>query len=188
MEKIKLNLGGGPKRIQGFLNVDALAWNGATDVVHDLTKFPYPWEEGSVSEITMVELLEHISFRYTSQILAECYRILGPGGKLHIQVPNIKEMIDCYVYNQICECVPHKPVNKLDAMARQDCFNCKGRGRVHPNRWLYAFCGAQKHEYDFHRNIFTPESLEEHLLNAGFSKIDMGRDDYSWKIKCNCYK
>jgi SAM-dependent methyltransferase len=184
---IKLNLGSHNKKIEGYTNVDALKLENV-DIVHNLIDFPYPFENESVDEILMVEVLEHISWRKTEAVLKECHRILKTGGKLHIQVPDIRDMMFCYWNEQICPCVPHKPKDKADSITKLDCPNCKGYGRVNPMRWKMAFLGAQKHEYDTHLNIFTPEILEENLENAGFNKIDIGQDEYGWKIKCNCIK
>lgn len=184
---MKLNLGSHNKVIEGYLNVDALKLDNV-DIVHDLTIFPYPFEDNSVDEILMTEFLEHIGFRYTEGVLKECFRILKEGGSLKIQVPDIREMMFAYWNGQICECVAHKPKDKADGMAKLDCPKCQGYGRVHPNRWLFAFLGAQKHEYDYHKNIFTPERLEEALENAGFSKLDFGSDEFKWKIKVKATK
>ncbi len=191
---IKLNLGSNKKKIDGYTNVDALKLENV-DIVHNLIDFPYPFESDSVDEILMVEVLEHISWRKTEEVLRECYRILKVGGKLHIQVPDIREMMFAYWNGQICSCCAHKPKDKADGVAKLDCPNCNGYGRVNPMRWKMAFCGSQKSytpdgdiTHDIHKNIFTPEILEENLENAGFDKIDIGQDEYGWKIKCNCIK
>ena len=196
---MKLNLGSHSKIIKGdYLNVDALDLPNV-DIVCRLDKTPWNFYykhndvnefplENTVDEIVMIEVLEHISWRESVNVLRECYRILKPGGKLHIQVPDIERMIFAYENKQICECVPHKPKNVADAKAKLDCPNCEGYGVVNPMRWKMAFLGAQKHEFDAHLNIFTPESLELDIENAGFDKIDFSSDDYGWKIKVNCFK
>lgn len=205
---MRLNLGSHNKRIEGFTNVDVLDLPNV-DYICDITDTPFIFKETnnakyenkfdtpatefevpieSIDEIVMTEVLEHISFRKTNEVLKECHRILKNGGKLSIQVPDIREMMFAYWNGQICSCVPHKPKDKADGMAKLDCPNCHGYGRVNPTRWLYAFTGAQKHEWDIHRNIFTPEILEENLENAGFNKIDIGFDEYRWKIKARAIK
>lgn len=184
---MRLNLGSHNKRIEGYLNVDALDLPNV-DIRHDLTIFPYPFETDSAEEILMIEVLEHISFRETDAVLKECLRILKPGSKIHIQVPDCGEMMFCFWNGQICDCVPHKIKNIDEAKALLNCPKCNGYGRVHPNRWLYAFLGAQKHEYDIHRNLFTKERLESYLKNAGFNKINFLNDPLDWKIKVDCYK
>jgi len=188
IEELKLNISGGPKRVEGFQNVDALPWDGATDVLHDLTVFPYPFPDEVVSEILSQETLEHISWRHTGQVLKEFYRILQRKGKLSIQVPDCGQMMDDWVENRICECVPHKPIDVENAKADPDCRDCFGLAVVHPDRWLMAFTGAQKHEFDYHRNIFTKNSLHSELVEAGFIVTEIKSDKYNWKIIANCVK
>ncbi len=180
MEKLlKLNLGGGPKKIPGYTNVDALEWNGATDIVHNLTEYDWPFEQNTVDEIFTEEFLEHISFKQTYNVLSECYRILKPRSKIQIQVPDCGKAMEYYVNGEICECVPHKAKNWDSFKADSQCFACGGKGKIHPNRWLFSFTGAGKHEYDYHLNIFTEDSLRLSLAKVGFQDI---------RFKDNIYK
>ena len=150
---MKYNLGGGPKRIDGYLNVDAHPWDVSTDVIWDLTKVPYGFVEEPVDEIVAMELLEHLSFRETQKVLREWYSILKVGGKLSIQVPDCGKMMEYYTQGLICDCVPHKAID-WEFSADKWCVKCSGKAKINPVRWLYAFTGAQKHEYDIHRYIF----------------------------------
>ena len=183
MEKIKLNLGGGPKRIEGYKNVDALEWDGVTDIVQDFTKLPWKIEDNSVDEILMEECLEHISFKFTNSVLYECLRILKPGGKVHIQVPDCGKAMEYYVNKQICECVPHKAKDWESYKSDPRCFVCGGKGMIHPNRWLYSFTGAQKHEFDTHKAIFSKDIMEAHLKSVGFREITFKDNIYKVVVK-----
>ena len=184
---MKLNLGSHSKKIKGeYVNVDGLAIENV-DVVHNLTEYPYPFEDDSIEEILMVEVLEHISWRETVNVLRECRRILKPGGKFHIQVPDCESMMKAYFTGGICPGVPHKPRDKKEVL-EHTCDNCEGKGFVHPNRWLMALCGAQKHEFDAHLNVFTPLRLIAVLELAGFEKIEPLEDEYKWKLKINVFK
>lgn len=206
---IKLNIGSHNKRIEGYTNVDVLDLPNV-DYICDISKTPWyftdnkiqklpeiefnentDWsekdeayngfnkkvEENSIEEILMVEVLEHISFRDTDKVLKEIYRVLKPGGLLKIQVPDCGAMMEAYVFNNISSEVPHKPTNDAEVFEKIT----EGKS-VHPNRWLFAFCGAQKHRYDAHLNIFTKERMEEYLENAGFDNIDIQSDKFNWKI------
>jgi len=153
------------------------------------TEIDFKLNNNSVDEIQMVEVLEHISFHNTLKILQECYRILKPEGKLHIQVPDCGKAMEYYINKQICECVPHKSM-KGDSSgifkADDNCNACKGQAKINPKRWLYSFTGAQKHEFDIHRMIFTKEILEKILIDAGFNDFEFKDDTY--KLKINIYK
>ena len=84
-ELVFLNLGCGYSKRVGAINVDKYA-NCEPDVVHDLNVFPYPWDDDSVDGIVMFHVLEHLGDWWT--VILECARILKPGGKLHIRVPD----------------------------------------------------------------------------------------------------
>jgi predicted SAM-dependent methyltransferase len=183
---MKLNFGSNNVRVDGYTNVDGLALENV-DVVHDFTTYPYPFETDSIDDILMIEVLEHISFRQTHNVLSELRRILKPGGRLYIQVPDCGSMMEMYINGQIGEEIPHKVPKGMKNPELLELMKNTGK-RVHPDRWLMAFCGAQKHKYDAHLNVFTKERLEEELLNAGFDKIDFGVDPLGWKLKVSVWK
>ncbi|KKK54869.1 hypothetical protein LCGC14_3080370, partial [marine sediment metagenome] len=49
---MKLNLGCGPKKMDGYTNVDKYAVF-KPDIIQDLEKFPWVFEDNSVDEIVM---------------------------------------------------------------------------------------------------------------------------------------
>lgn len=180
---MKYNFGSANKQIKGFINVDALEWEN-TDIVWDLTKTPYEFIKEPVDEIIAQEFLEHISWRDTNKVLKEWYRILKKRGKLTIQVPACDKMMEFFINKQVSDVIPHKPENKEQVLKLQ-----KNTGQmVNLTRWLMAFCGAQKHEYDNHLNIFTKERLRNSLVIAGFQKIKIDYDDYQWKLIAQAIK
>ncbi len=81
----KLNLGSGMRPIEGFVNLD---WSsqGNPDVVHDLNAFPYPFPDNSFDFVEMSHILEHLDRPFF--VMREVYRILKPGGVVHISVPH----------------------------------------------------------------------------------------------------
>lgn len=89
MEKIKLNLGCGEKRFDGYINVDKY---GTPDLKHDLETFPWPWENESVSEIQLIHVLEHLGkdVEIYFGIFKEIYRICHHGSKVFITVPHFR--------------------------------------------------------------------------------------------------
>jgi len=78
-----LNLGCGETHKEEMVNVDLY---GNPDIVWDLQEFPYPWDDNSVDEILMNHVLEHLPNWWGA--FTECARILKPGGKLYIHVPD----------------------------------------------------------------------------------------------------
>lgn len=88
-EPIRLNLGAGRRPIDGWTNID----------VHD-GQLAYPldaYADGSVDEIRASHLLEHYSHREASAVLAEWVRVLRPGGKLWVAVPDFETVGRAYL-------------------------------------------------------------------------------------------
>lgn len=84
---MKLNLGCGKNKIPGYLGVDISKTN-ATDIIHDLNKFPYPFKANSVDEILMDNVLEHLID--TVAVMEELHRISKNSAIIRIYVPYAK--------------------------------------------------------------------------------------------------
>jgi SAM-dependent methyltransferase len=83
-----LDLGCGTTKEPNAFGVDNVELPGV-DLVHDLLDFPYPIVTASAKEVYLKHVLEHFSFADLQRILAEVYRILEPGGLVHIHVPHV---------------------------------------------------------------------------------------------------
>jgi hypothetical protein len=84
---MKLNLGCGEHKIDGYVNVDR---HGSADVLHDLEDFPWPWLDSSVDEIFIAHTLEHLGADFDTfiGIIKEMYRICVPNALVKIVVPH----------------------------------------------------------------------------------------------------
>lgn len=106
---MKLELGSGYAPTPGYLHLDAnpalpqeRMWADYTgecnlaephvDVLIDASG-ELPWRDGTVDEIRAVDVLEHISYRRTAATLREWARVLAPGGRLYVQVPDFAEVV-----------------------------------------------------------------------------------------------
>jgi predicted SAM-dependent methyltransferase len=81
-----LNLGCGHSAHPDFINLD-WAWKRQIDICWDLAK-ELPLEDASLSGIYSEHCLEHLPLPVIDRVLADCYRILKPGGVLRIVVPD----------------------------------------------------------------------------------------------------
>lgn len=86
---MKLNLGCGYNKLEGWLNVDRFD-ACAPDLVCDLEQTPWPFEDSSVDEVLLNHALEHLgadSDRFLA-IIQELYRVCHGGATVRINVPH----------------------------------------------------------------------------------------------------
>lgn len=88
---MKLHLGCGTKKLDGWINIDAVQ-SCNPDVVLDITQsLPYP--DLSADEILAEDLLEHFDKYMRFVVFYEWARVLKIGGQMTIQVPNFKKIL-----------------------------------------------------------------------------------------------
>ncbi|HRC87254.1 MAG TPA: methyltransferase domain-containing protein [Thermoanaerobaculia bacterium] len=82
----KLHIGSGDKRLEGWVNIDLKPLPGV-DVVADVTR----GLQFSDAEAVFAEhFLEHLRVDDAVRFLAECHRVLAPGGAVRISTPNLE--------------------------------------------------------------------------------------------------
>lgn len=86
---MKLNLGCGNNRKEGYVNVDREA-ACAPDQVVDLEQIPWPWPDDVAEEVVMSHVLEHLGrdVKTYFAIMRELWRICRPGALVRIVVPH----------------------------------------------------------------------------------------------------
>ena len=84
---MKLNLGCGHERLDGYLNVDRV---GEPPFVWDLEAFPWPWSDSSADEVRLHHVLEHLGATppVYLRIIQELYRVCRDGARIVITVPH----------------------------------------------------------------------------------------------------
>jgi len=90
---IKVNIGCGKLVRKDWVNIDLYPQPGAyyVNVVDGL-----PFKARTVIHIHCEHFLEHLSFFDAERFLAECYRVLVPGGSMRIIVPDAEKYITAY--------------------------------------------------------------------------------------------
>lgn len=89
---MKLNLGCGHAAVKEALNVDIHEYEywesyrkqGAEFLIADLNE-DWPWKDNSIEMIHAKDIFEHLPDQIHT--MSEAYRVLQPGGMLHIWVP-----------------------------------------------------------------------------------------------------
>lgn len=139
-KSIKLNLGSGDIDIDGYISVDLKNKRSQLRLdARELTCF----EDNTVDEISAIHLFEHFSPYDAINILKEWLRVLKPGGKLNLEMPDTLEMC--------------RNFEKSDKKERYVLLNC--------------FYGTTFPEFP-HLFGWYDEILTDLLLAAGFTKIE----------------
>jgi predicted SAM-dependent methyltransferase len=89
-----MHLGSGDRIKEGWVNIDQ---NPAADLTLDLReRLPFP--ESTFSIIYSEHFLEHLNYpRDITRLLAECYRVLEPGGIFSFVVPDGEMVLRYYI-------------------------------------------------------------------------------------------
>ena len=83
---LRLDLGCGKSKKEGFLGVDRRKFDGV-DIVMELMNV-WPWGDSSVEEVHMSHVLEHFTGPQRVHIFNELFRVLIPDGKATIITPH----------------------------------------------------------------------------------------------------
>ena len=143
---LKLNVGCGGRRIVGYTGVDAVE-RPAADVVAPANKLPF--EDQSAEEVMAIHVVEHILPWEVPETLNEWFRVLKPGGKLVLEMPDI---IKC------CQ-------NIIDGVMK---------GGKHPDQLGYwgAYGDPRfKDPWMLHRWGWCFKTLSPLVQDAGFRKV-----------------
>lgn len=160
MNQVQLHWGCGPRRLEGWVNLDG--WSSeATDYVHDLrTKLPFA--DGSVTRIFTEHVLEHLEFDVAQEVLKDFFRVLKPTGRIRIIVPDLEKCCVAFMNRD------RDWFSKVDAVrpTAGDGFN----------QIFYSH---------FHRYIYDFETLAFALRNAGFSTVTLSSHQQSSDVHLN---
>lgn len=82
---VRLNIGAGNSKIKGFTPIDRKFGTEAYPLAD--------YADGSVDEIRASHILEHSSFDDVPKVLAEWMRVLKPGARIRIAVPDVDRVL-----------------------------------------------------------------------------------------------
>jgi predicted SAM-dependent methyltransferase len=135
---------GGTKKKAGWeiLNIVPGAHVDHVGDARDLSLFP----DNTFTELYASHILEHFGYvKYLNPLLKEWCRVITPGGRLRISVPDLE---------------------KLSGIILDKSIGFKDRFMA-----MRMMFGGQSNEYDFHHVGFTFEILSLYLTSNGFGRI-----------------
>ena len=116
----KLNLGCGASILDGYVNVD-IAKSPGVNLVIDLNKTPWPFEDSQFEEIFIYHTLEHLENPVSA--LSEMWRISKPGARIRIGVPYFASFLSF-------KDITHKNFFTYDSFDNWDIKNFEGKKYV----------------------------------------------------------
>jgi GT2 family glycosyltransferase len=153
-KNIKLNLGAGGIEYKGLLSVDL--HDKRASILMDATKLDL--EDNSVSEILALHLFEHINPYKSIATLKEWYRVLKPGGKLVMELPDIEVLCRRFV-------IANKQERYGILNAIYGSVNTTSEGTPADITAPHLFG-------------WFPESIHDHLAGAGFVNVVFGPEQF----------
>ena len=91
---LKVNLGCGTKKREGFVNVDMT--NKGAALLLDVAKDDWPWKDGTVDEIHSYHLIEHLTECDGKIMTDKTFRALRSGGRVVIECPDLVKICANY--------------------------------------------------------------------------------------------
>ena len=140
MASDKLNIGCGSHLIEGWRNIDPYADDPRVE-----RKLVQEIEAGCAGHILLQHVLEHVNFHEQPRFVKELFRILRPGGTVHVIAPDFDVAVRMYYESGM----------RIEALYRV----------------IPAIFGSGRSGPMLHLSPVTPTRLRDLLEYAGFAEI-----------------
>lgn len=149
----RLQLGGGPNLLEGWLNSDLVHGEIFLNVNR---RFPVP--DASLAYVFTEHMIEHVSEERGLHVIRESHRVLRPGGVLRVTTPDLRKVITIYEDDN-----PSVSLDEYLGFLNETLPN-----EPHPRaaQMLNTYMRAWGHQY-----VYDEEDLTAKLLQAGFSEV-----------------
>lgn len=149
-----LDIGCGPNVSPAFINLD-YDWKPGVDVVWDITR-GLPFRTASLQGIFTEHCLEHLTFGAVQGVLGEAFRILAPGGRIRIVVPDGEIYLRGYVAALETGAPDRLPYGETDTV----------------NGWYTPILSVNRiFRAHHHLFIYDADTLDRMLADAGFTEV-----------------
>ena len=170
MNDVRVNVACGPHVAPGLVNLDLFATS--PEIIRWDCRWTLPFRDDSVAGIRAEQFVEHLETREElPSFLADCLRVLKPGGVLRVIVPDARRYIEAYLrpdlsgFEELKFMIPFPP----ELPKRMD---------------VLSHIFHQEHE---HRHGYDFENLSDRLVTAGFvsvTRVDF-RQGYDPALNCD---
>lgn len=145
---MKINLGCGNKKMDGFINIDAEE-SCNPDIRLNFIDDTLPFADSSVSVVVLNNSLQYVRKQDHDMLFQDICRVLIPKGELVITFPDIRLITHYWASNKM-------------------------QGR---HIWEEILYGTQHHEHDYVLCALDSTDLTDKLVGLGFHKFEYLRDD-----------
>jgi predicted SAM-dependent methyltransferase len=146
--QLLIHIGSGPLVDPRFVNIDIQPYP-SVHILGDGARLDFP--DNSIDLIYASHTIEHFSHREIQSILSEWHRVLKPGGRLFLSVPDFEKLAKMYTEAGI-------------AFREAQVF----------------IMGSQGNPFDFHKSLFDRRFLTDVLADTGFDRLtDWEEADYA---------
>jgi predicted SAM-dependent methyltransferase len=124
---------------------------------HDLRKGFPQYADGSVDAIYGGQMIEHLQpHTEAPAFLAECYRMLKPGGRIRLTTPDLLALIEGWRFGKLDELESEQPAFYKGALPEDQLA------------YIMYGAGGTAERYDGHQHCYSARSLRARLEAAGF--------------------
>lgn len=174
-----LEIGPGPRRIAGFETANVV-WAPHVDYVVDASR-SLPFRDGVFKTVYASHILEHTPWYRHREVLREWVRVLAPGGKLEIWVPDGLKVARSFVAAE----------DGTDESFREDGW-WKFNEEQDPCLWFngrtfsYGDGSGRLADPNWHLSLFSARYLHKLLAESGLQDIqplspsDVRGHDHGW--------
>ncbi|HEX8409843.1 MAG TPA: methyltransferase domain-containing protein [Thermoanaerobaculia bacterium] len=153
----KLHIGAGHFPLSGWLNTSWFPVDRGCVFMDATRAFPFP--DDSFDHVMSEHMIEHVAHSGAATMIAECHRVLRPGGRLRLTTPDLGFLI-----NLLRDDLDDRQVRYIGALAAV--YGIEASGIATFNHFVRAWG---------HAFIYTPEELARMLTAAGFTAISFHR-------------
>jgi predicted SAM-dependent methyltransferase len=155
----KLQLGTGANVYPGWLNTDVHDFRRQGEVVYMDATEPFPLPDAAFDAVFSEHMIEHLTYEAGLRCLAECHRVLRPGGRIRIATPSLDRLITLYEPEQ-------SDLQQRYVQWSIDTFS-KDKGAYLAGFVVNNFFRDWGHEF-----IYDRQTLRHALESVGFADVE----------------
>ncbi|QXC59121.1 methyltransferase domain-containing protein [Aquihabitans sp. G128] len=164
-DTVRLMIGSGPSKREGWLATDLIP--SRPDVMLLDASEPFPFDDASVDRIHTEHMIEHVDHEIGTHMLAECARILKPGGRIRLATPDFDRVV------ALATGVPDDVVELMRASNE--------RNQIDPTRLDDPIWAVNRLFSGYgHKFLYTESALRSAMEAAGLAEVtryEVGESD-----------